>query len=138
MHFLDACFGSFRVCFFCCINQRVIPICACSFSFFWGALLFFFALLLLILAHIAPGTRCSAIIPPVHHSLSTTTFAVDFLFFSLCAYVTKYPLLTHLELFLSCFCFTTCICIYIYLHPSESFFSHLHSSAPFFAKLPKT
>ena len=53
--FNDTFFGSFRACLFCCVNQRVETICACSFSFFWGALFVFFALLFLINIHIVPN-----------------------------------------------------------------------------------
>ena len=41
---LDAFCGSFFACFFCCVNQRVISIFTCSFSFFSGGVVCFFAL----------------------------------------------------------------------------------------------
>ena len=136
VEFLMFFFDSFRACFFCSENQLTTSICACSFSFFLAPL--FVLLLSICLSTFIPYCTPLAIpkfldtILSEHHNHRCRLPA----FFSLCAYITKHPLLAHLGLCLPCFCFPPCPCIHP--HPSETIYIHLHPYTPIFAKLPKT
>ena len=79
---LDAFCGSFCACFFCCVNQRVISIFTCSFSFFSGGVVCFFCFAF---AYTQPYRTANPLLchisPPVS-SLTPSTILANYVLFS--------------------------------------------------------